>query len=90
MGNLEIDGIRVIELNNHLFNPVCMSFKFMECWFFCMSSFNGWWSFTTSPHRLKIGYTGVLNDDGKKFLEYFLVRNNCFSYNNTWRHYKRI
>jgi hypothetical protein len=86
MDGLDIEGIRVIELNKHLVNPVCMSFKLGENWLFCMSSFNGWWNFTTSSHILKTGYIGVLNDDGKKFLEYFLIGARHFPYNDTWRH----
>lgn len=86
MGNLEIEGIRVIELDNNLVNPICMSFKLEGDWLYCMSSFNGWWNFTTSSHILKTGYTGVLNNDGRKFLEYFLTENKCFSYKDTWRH----
>ena len=30
MDNLGIEGIRVIELNNNLVNPVCMSLKLKE------------------------------------------------------------
>lgn len=86
MGNLEIEGIRVIELNNQLVNPVCMSSKLEENWLYCMSSFNGWMIFTTSSHMLKTGYTGVWNNDGDKFLECFLTENKCFSYKDTWRH----
>lgn len=90
MGNLGIEGIRVIELNKHLVNPVCMSFKLRENWLFCMSGFNGWWNFTTSPYILETGYIGVLNDDGKKFLEYFLTGDWHFPYKYIWRHHERI
>lgn len=86
MGNLEIEGIKVIELDDSLVNPVCMSPKIGKNWLFCMSSFSGWVIFTTSPHMLKTGYIGVLNNDGKRFLESFLTENKCFPNKDTWRH----